>query len=338
MKQLLSIPLLAILLLLPGCKGANKAAEAQKVRVTLGNFKQSVQSTGTVQPLNKVQILPPVAGRMDTILAMEGTWVKKGQIIAWMSSSDRAALLDTARAKGEQEVKYWQDSYKATPIIAPVNGLIISRNVVEGETVSMSTDLYDLSDRLIVMASVDETDLGKIHMGQKADVTVDAYPDKPFQAEVGLIGHQAVKVNNVVSYYVRLDPVKEPGRLRAGMTANVDFILLKRQDLLVLPSWAVKGAENSSVELKVLVEKGKPPQVQKVKLGSSDGAQVEILEGLKENDIVMLDAFKLEGAATGGPFSTGGKSGQWQGGSKGGGGQGMGGRQGGQGGGSRGGR
>ena len=250
------VVVVALVIVVVRHRAGSRSAGVRQVRAAIGSFRITVQESGTVQPLNKVQILPPVAGRIDRIIAREGSYVKRGQVLAWMSSSDRAVLLDNARAKGDAEVKYWEEAYQPTPIIAPAEGLIIARNVVEGQTVSNGTDLYDLSDQLIVEAAVDETDLGKIRIDQRAEITVDAYPDKPFSAHVSLIEHQAVKVNNVVSYTVQCDPDRTPGVLRAGMTANVNFILSEMKDVLLLPSWAVKGAENTTVTLKVIAGKG----------------------------------------------------------------------------------
>jgi len=294
---------LAVALTVAGCGGgAGKGKGAQQAAAYFGQFKIMVQATGNIQPLDAVQILPPVAGRIDKILVEEGATVKRGQTLAWMSSADRAVLLDNARAKGEEEVKYWEDTYKPTPIIAPADGMIISRNVVEGQTVSAGTNLYDLSNRLIVRAAVDETDLGKIHGDQRAEVTVDAYPDKMFSARVRLISHQSTKVNNVVTYFVELNPEDVPGTLRAGMTANVNFIVMEKSRVLMLPSWAVKGAEKTRISATVVSKKDKKSQKREIFLGASDGTQVEVLKGINEGDAVMVEGLKLAGAASGGIF------------------------------------
>jgi macrolide-specific efflux system membrane fusion protein len=233
-----------------------------------------------------------------------------------MSSSDRAALLDMARAKGDAELKYWEDVYKSTPIVAPVNGLIINRNVVEGQTVASSTDLYDMSDRLIVLAAVDETDLGSIRLGQLADVTVDAYPNDSFPCKVIMITHEAVKVNNVVSYYVKLAATKAPAELRAGMTANINFRVNQYLNALLLPSWAVKGAQQSTVNLMVKKAgdaKDAKPQQASVSLGDTDGSQVVVLTGLNEGDSVVVSSLSLPDASAstslfGGPPRAGSKA------------------------------
>jgi len=293
------VVVIVVVALKSGRGGRGGSAASRPVRATVGVFRLTVQESGTVQPLNKVQILPPVGGRIDRILVREGAYVKRGQTLAWMSSSDRAVLLDNARAKGEAEVKYWEEAYQPTPIIAPADGLIIARNVVEGQTVSAGTGLYDLSDRLIVEASVDETDLGKIRSEQRAEITVDAYPDKPFNAHVMLIGHSAVKVNNVVSYLVQLDPDRTPGVLRAGMTANVNFILSEMRQVVLLPAYAVKGAENTTVTLSVVAGRKGKPESRQVTLGPTDGVQVVVTSGVKEGEGVLVNSLQLGTGATG---------------------------------------
>jgi macrolide-specific efflux system membrane fusion protein len=305
-----------------GCgKSRDHGGAGQKVEVTSGDLREVVQATGNVEPLNKVSILPPVTGRIDKIMIYEGAYVKKGQILALMSSSDRAALLDTARAEGPDQVKYWEEAYKATPIVAPAAGLIIARNIVEGQTVASDTDLYDMSDRLVVFADVDETDLGKIHMMQPADCTVDAYPSKVFRSLVTLIGHQAIKVNNVVSYQVNLEPQKVPGELRAGMTADVNFIVQEKKGVLMLPNYAVKGQTEGTAMVKVLTDPKKAPEMRKVTLGISDGVRVEVIDGLDEGDTVLVGSLDLPKSNSGGPMSmTGGGQGQGQGQRQGGGG------------------
>src|ERR1700746_3068337 len=78
----------------------------QVVRATEGSIEDTVEATGEVQPLNRVEIKPPIAGRIENLRVDEGNTVKSGQILGWMSSTDRAAILDAARAKGEDELKH----------------------------------------------------------------------------------------------------------------------------------------------------------------------------------------------------------------------------------------
>ncbi len=300
-RSALLAPGLALALALGfGCGKGDALAGTRRVRVSRGEIQEVVQAAGQVNPLNKVSIIPPVTGRIDSIVLDEGARVRKGEVLAWMSSSDRAAILDNARAEGPAVLERWEREYRSTPIVAPTDGTIISRNVVAGQTVDGSTDMYDLSDRLVVYASVDETDLAKIHMGQLAECTVEAYPDRVFDAHVTLIGHQAVKVDNVVSYQVTLLPDKVPGRLRAGMTANVNFIVLTKKDVLWLPSFAVRGASDGPATVEVLGPDGKTPQTRSVQLGITDGIKVEVVAGLTEGDTVLIPSLDLGDGDAGG--------------------------------------
>ena len=119
-------------------------SQMQSVPVREGMIEQTVEATGEVAPLNRVEIKPPLQGRIESLLADEGDKVKQGEILAWMSSSDRAAIIDAARAKGPQEVKKWEDTYKPTPILAPLSGVVILRNIVVGQTGKLCSLVYEL--------------------------------------------------------------------------------------------------------------------------------------------------------------------------------------------------
>src|SRR5271170_4470385 len=94
-------------------KGSNM--EAISLKVAEAPIEETVEATGSVSPLNRVEIKPAIGGRIEKLLVNEGDKVTQGQIIAWMSSTDRAAILDGARAQGPAVLKKWQDVYKATP-------------------------------------------------------------------------------------------------------------------------------------------------------------------------------------------------------------------------------
>ena len=138
------------------------------------NIRAVISTTGDVEPQNRLELKPPIGGRVEEILVHEGDRVKVGQILAWMSSTDRAALLDAARSQGPEALKYWSEVYKPTPLISPIDGDVIVRAVEPGQTVTATTAVLVLSDRLIVNAQVDETDVGKVKVGQKAIVSLDA--------------------------------------------------------------------------------------------------------------------------------------------------------------------
>ena len=97
----------------------------QEISPTMGSIRVIVSTTGTVLPKNRLEVKPPVNGRIESILVAEGEGVKKGQTLAWMSSTERAALLDAAEAQGEEALKYWQDVYKPIALLSPIDGEVI---------------------------------------------------------------------------------------------------------------------------------------------------------------------------------------------------------------------
>lgn len=264
---------------------------ARLVTVTEGPVEDAVEATGAVAPLNRVEIKPPIAGRIEKLLVDEGDTVRSGQTLAWMSSSDRAAILDAARAKGEEELKKWEDAYKATPIIAPLSGVIILRNVVVGQTVDSGVVLYAMSDNLVVIAQVDESDIGRIHTGMPARVTLDAYPDQPVSGKVFDILHEGKNVSNVIQYGVKIKPAKVPSNFRSQMTANVSFIVNRKENAVMVPSSAVRENASGIKEVMVPGPDGSP-MAREVQTGIETASRVEIIDGLKVGEKILLASKK----------------------------------------------
>ena len=279
----------------------------QVQRVERGDLLLAVRATGTVQPENRLVIKPPINGRIERVLTREGEAVRKGQVLATMSSTDRAALLDVARAKGPEELAHWEDIYRPTPIIAPLAGLIITRNVEAGQVITAADPVFSMSDRLIVMAQIDETDLAKVKLGQEVTLALDAYANQPFPGKVQQIAFDARTVNNVTVYDVQISPGQLPDFMRSGMTASVKFKIDERRGVLLLPEAAVHRDGESASVLIASPEPKAPPLNKPVHTGLSDGRQVEILTGLSEGDSVLREVVKLpEAKAMGSPFSPSG--------------------------------
>ncbi|MEK7840651.1 MAG: efflux RND transporter periplasmic adaptor subunit, partial [Pseudomonadota bacterium] len=119
-----------------------------------------------------------------------------------------------------------------------------------------------------------ETDIARIKLRQAARVTLDAYPDTTFNGQVIEIAFDAKTVNNVTTYTVDVLPQKPPAFLRSGMTANVNFLLVSRQAVLLVPAAAIKVRQGESY-LMVPGEKDVPVE-RVVTIGVSDGRQAEV--------------------------------------------------------------
>jgi macrolide-specific efflux system membrane fusion protein len=282
-----------------------------------GSIEDLIQATGNVVPLNRVAIQAPIAGRIEQLLVDEGNAVHGGQILAWMSSTDRAAILDAARAQGPDAYKHWEDSYKPTPIIAPLSGVIILKNVVVGQTVDTTVVIYAMSDHLIVIAQVDEADIGRIKLGMPARVTLDAYPDRIAEGKVFQILQEGVNVSNVITYNVKIDLGKAPDYYRSQMTANIVFVVRKQDNAVLVPSGAVRDSRSDPGQ-KVVMIPGPDghPVPQDVETGIDNGDQVEITSGLKSGDSILVRTVSYtpqQGPQTS-PLTMSGKPGQGGGG------------------------
>ncbi|MBI4678087.1 MAG: HlyD family efflux transporter periplasmic adaptor subunit [Elusimicrobia bacterium] len=268
---------------------ANGKDQMRTVTAESGPIMEAVEATGSVEPMNRVEVRSPIAGRIDQLLAEEGDKVAAGRIVAWMSSSDRVAVLDAAKAKGKEEHLRWLDAYKPTPIVAPISGDVILRNVVVGEQVAASAIIYAVSDRLIVSASVDESDIGRVKVGMPAEITLDSYPDKTAVGKVFRILFEGKNVSNVITYMVKISPNRIPPYFRSQMTANIKLVIRRKPDAVLLLSNAVREGRGGDKTVLAPGPDGKPARLP-VEVGIESGEMTEIVSGLKPGDQVYLQS------------------------------------------------
>lgn len=291
MKKLLIIVILAALAGGGWYAYSRKGARSGKpqysaVEAELKDLSETVDTTGVIAPENRVEIQPGASGRIEEILVDEGETVKAGEILALMSSSDRVAILDAARAAGDDQYKQWKETYKPIKVISPINGTLILKNVVEGQTVNSGSVLFAMSDKLIVLASLDESDIGKVRVGQRVSIVLDAYPDKTVRGTIFKILDEGTTKNNVVTYTVKIRPDQVPSFFRSQMTANIKVKVSERKDVLLLPGLAVVTDEKGDTAVIKEIVDGKPVYA-KVTTGQSEGEQVEILSGLQAGEKVF---------------------------------------------------
>lgn len=268
---------------------AKKFEKMVETKVLKGEFVVRVQASGVVEPETKVPVMPAFGGRVEQVLVREGDAVKKGDVLAWMSPSERVALLDSAgvRKADAEELKKVEEAYRMTPLVASIDGEVIKRAVEPGQTVALGQTAFTLSDRLIVKTFVDESDIGKVRAGQPAEFILDAYLKERNKGGVVAIAYDSTTQNNVTVYEVKLLPRTGLNRLRSGMTAEVYIETDRKRGVLFLPKRAVKHKEGEAV---VMLRKDPkaPPAEQKVELGATNEAYTELLKGVSEGDPVMM--------------------------------------------------
>jgi HlyD family secretion protein len=181
---------------------------------------------------------------------------------------------------------------------APFSGVITQRYADPGAFVTPTTtasatagatssSIVELAQGLEVVAKVPESDIGRIRLGQEAEVRVDAFPDRRFAAVVKRITPRAVKVNNVTSFDVILRFSREQPDLRIGMTADVNFRTGQVRAETLVPTVAIVTEEGRPGVL--LVGKDRQPTFQPVELGISGGKDTQILSGLEPGTRIFID-------------------------------------------------
>lgn len=282
-----------------------KAGESQQqfapAQVEIKTLRRFVESTGEVRPDNRLGVTSPISGRIEELLVEEGDSVARGDIIAWISSTERATLLDTARAKGEEAVAYWEDIYKAAPLIAPLSGTIIARDYEPGQTINSSSAIVVIADRLILVGQVDETDIGAVTLGQVVDIRLDAYPETLFHGTVTAIAYDSKMVSNVTMYEVDVMPIDLPDFARSGMTATLTFVAESHENVMAVPTSALMY-ENGQAFVRLPAPKGGEPRRIAVETGLREKGFTEIIGELQEGNTVLIPQVVAKKDAGSSPF------------------------------------
>ncbi|MFT3920780.1 efflux RND transporter periplasmic adaptor subunit [Cloacibacterium sp.] len=343
--------------------------EVQTVKMNKGAITTSVTATGTVEPVDQVEVGTQVSGLVDKIYVDYNSPVKKGQLLAELDKTNLQESVNNAFAQysaAQNELNYYQQNYNRQSnmfksgviskadyeqaayqvqnakqtlnqrktalaqartnlsyanIYAPIDGVILSKEVEEGQTVaaSMSTPtLFKIAKditKMQVEANVDEADIGGVEVGQRVSFTVDAYPQEEFSGKVRQVRLSATTTSNVVTYTVIIDADNPEQKLKPGLTATVTIFTQELNDINTIPAAAISFTPDTDVlnqyylqnkitakipEIKTGKNKEKfiwiknedNSLVQKpITIGSNDGINIQVVKGLNgtENIVTSLE-------------------------------------------------
>ena len=230
-----------------------------------------------------------------------------------VSAAEYDVALQSYR-KAQESVKVAQQSVSRAKtnlgyatIYSPIDGVVISKSVEEGQTVAASfstptlfTIAKDLTDMQCI-AKVDEADIGGVEVGQRVTFTVDAYPDDVFSGSVKQVRQNATTTNNVVTYEVVISAPNADLKLKPGLTANITIFTMERSGVISVPSAALRFTPEPSIIGKKYIIKDVPGDkklwtlegnvftAHRVETGITDGVHTEIKSGLDEGTVVVLD-------------------------------------------------
>jgi HlyD family secretion protein len=251
------------------------------------NLQMSKQGVVSQQSLDDAQ---------QKYLAAVNTRDKAVSQITVDNSKLRQAEAQVAQAQAS--LKQLEEQLGYTTITSPMDGTILSRDVEIGDAVSSilvlgstATLVMTIGDtnQVYVQGKVDESDIGKVYLGQAARIKVESFKDKTFQGKVTKIAPLGVEKDNVTTFEVRVSIDNPGGELKANMTANAEILLEEHKNVLTVPEQAVlyDKDRNASVEVPDQKQKNGRRKVD-IKAGISNGTKTEVLAGLKPGDTVIL--------------------------------------------------
>jgi HlyD family secretion protein len=195
-------------------------------------------------------------------------------------------------------LKQLEEQLSYTTISSPIDGIILSRDVEVGDAVSSilvlgSTATLIMTEgdtsEVYVKGKVDESDIGKVYLGQPARIKVESFKDKTFNGKVTKISPMGVEKDNVTTFEVRVSINNPGGELKAAMTANAEIILEEHKNVLQIPEGSILYDKDKKASVEIPDERGKEGKRKiAVNIGISNGAKTEVLAGLKEGDQVVL--------------------------------------------------
>jgi len=215
-------------------------------------------------------------------------------------------------ASSRESVRKAETNLGYATITSPIDGVVLSKSVEEGQTVAASfntPELFTIAQDLTnmrVIADIDEADIGGVKEGQRVTFTVDAFPDDQFDGQVTQVRQQATTSSNVVTYEVVISAPNNDLKLKPGLTANVTIFTMEKNDILAVPSKALRFTPNEALlqegqqiadcegAHKVWTKEGNTFKAHAVETGTSNGMMTEITSGISEGSEVLTD-FTLTG-------------------------------------------
>jgi HlyD family secretion protein len=250
----------------------------------IGMAKEGVVSTSALEDAEK-----------NYELALNKQNVSKAQVTVLKA---KIAQSQGQLGQDRANLKQLEEQLSYTDIESPIDGVVLSRDVEMGDAVSSilvlgssATLVMTLGDTssVYVKGKVDESDIGKVYLGQPARIKVESFKDKTFNGVVTKISPMGVEKDNVTTFEVRVSINNPGGELKAEMTANAEVILEEHKNVLQIPEGSIIYDKDKKASVEVPDSSGKEGKKKvAVNIGISNGAKTELLSGLKEGDQVVL--------------------------------------------------
>jgi HlyD family secretion protein len=287
---------------LEAAEAASRAAEADLERARFDAAGPDIpmlkRAYQRAQQMAKDGVVSPSAldeAQKNYELAVNRQELGKANVVSAAAKLKQAqAQVSQARAQLTEK----EEEYRNSTIVAPIDGMVLSRDVEVGDAVSSilvlgssATLVITLGDthQVYVKGKVDESDIGKVYLGQPARIKVESYKDRAFSGKVTKISPMGVEKDNVTTFEVRVSIDNSKGELKSQMTANAEILMEEHKGILMLPEGALMYDKDRKASVQVPDPDAKDGRRKvDVAVGISNGSKTELLSGLKEGEQVVL--------------------------------------------------
>jgi HlyD family secretion protein len=273
-------------------------AKGTKVSASIGNMVSS--GKGTIDAPDPVSVSSELSGKVVKVYASNNDNVVKGQKLieldneTYLNTLSKSSLdMSDAKLSLEAQQKQLEDYY----IKSPISGIVLTKNSKAGDTINAGLNAQPLMvvvdfSKVKFNMKIDELDIAKIKIGQKVSVVADALPESAFIGKVTSIAGEGTGVNGVSSYDVQVT-IDNPGMLKPGMNVSAKTIVAEKENVLLVPASVVQKKDGKSFVLIPADDNGNQ-KVTDVQIGLNNKNYVEITNGLKEGDAVIVPALASE--------------------------------------------
>ncbi len=292
----------------PKSEAETLAPAIRTVTVARTTIEQRVNATGPVIPLNDAQLYFGRAGRIKRLHVTEGQRISAGTLIAELEADEEELDLLTARRQyetarlesgptivkeREMALAIIQERLERTRLTAPFSGVVVELTAGVGEWVATNNYLVTLIDdsKLYIDATIDEIDIARVKPGQEAIINLTALPGRRIRGQVVEVGKLPRSQSDLVLFPVKIQILEPSDDILLGLSAEVNIITNRRENVLVVPVEAVLDYQGKQL-VSVVGANGQTTVVE-VTTGISDGRVIEITAGLTEGDVVLGSNYEL---------------------------------------------
>lgn len=261
---------------MPGMGGANRQQNVVSVRTTIAKkdvLHDYVNTNGEISPQSSIDVFPDIGGKITRVNVSLGSYVQRGDVIAEVDPS----------APGMQ--------YRHSMVTAPISGTITRSPLKTGTTVSQNTTITVIGDveNLQILANVPERYVSALRIGLKADIVLEAYPDKVFSATVTRVSPLVDTTSRTKEVLLNFD--KQDNTINAGMFAKVHLWTLDYEDEIVIPSNAI--IEKNDKQYVYVIQGGSTAEEREITTGHTVDDHIQITSGVREGETVVIEGMRV---------------------------------------------